>query len=173
MSGLRTRVAAIFLFLLLFYDCCSAGQGAHTAEPFAPVESQALAAATPEQTQRLQHLRDLPTTQSIYVIRLKDDTANIGDKLKIPVLDHKTFVLSKTGGETRDSKNFTWLGVVQGHQDGSVTLVVRNGNITGSITSPDGLYRINSLGDGLYAIVGVNTRKLPSEEPPSRDPSRQ
>jgi hypothetical protein len=173
MFDLSSRFATGFLFLLLFCDCCAWGQGAHPAEPFAPVESQALAAATPEQSQRLQRLRDLPTTQSIYVIRLKDDAANIGNKVKIPVLSHKIFVLSKTGGETRDSKNFTWLGVMEGKEEGSATLVIRNGDITGSITSPEGLYRINSLGDGMYAIVGVNTRKLPSEEPPTRDPNRQ
>jgi len=172
---LNRRTMTLLLLLVLFcrFAPASSQQNEHPSEPFAAVDKDELAAASNEQTGRLQNLRDLPTTQSLYVVRLKGDVSSIGDRLRLPVLNHKSLVLSKTGGDTHDPKNFTWIGAVEGQQHGTATLVIRDGKVTGSIASPQGLYRINSLGDGLYAIVGVDTRKMPAEEPPNRDSKKQ
>jgi hypothetical protein len=162
--------AALILFCLLFELHQASGQ-VTTSEPFTPIEKDRLADANPTQSQRLDHLEHLPSTQSVHVFRMNRN-AVLGDQVKISIPNDKTFILSRTGGETNDSKDFTWVGEVQGEQRGSATLVARNGEITGSISTAQGLYRISPLGDGAYAIVKVNTRRLPPEEPPAKDPNK-
>jgi hypothetical protein len=99
--------------------------------------------------------------------------AEIGDQLRIEIPNDKILKLSKTGGERKDSKDFTWFGEVRGEERGTATLVSRNGEIMGSINTAQGLYRITPLGDGAYAIVKINTQKLPPEEPLARDNNKQ
>jgi len=56
----------------------------------------------------------------------------------------------------------------KGQEPGSATLIALTVEISGSISTSLGVYRISPLGDGLYAIAEMDTRKLPPEEPPKR-----
>ena len=158
-------------FLLCSVGFAAAAQS--PAEPFKPVPNDKATETTASQSKRLRTIRDLATTESIHLLRM-DQSVPIGEKLKITVPeDHKTFLLTKTGGETHDEKDFVWFGTVQGEPPGSATLVARNGEVSGSINSALGAYRLTPLGDGLYALVKVNEQKLPPVEPPSKHVNRQ
>jgi len=149
--------------------CLSAGTdlfAQQPSEPFTLVVNQA-AQTTPSQSQRLQKVKELRTTKSVYLLRL-NGAVRIGDKVKISIPNEATFVLAKTGGDAEGPKNFTWFGVVEGESKGSATLASRNGEISGSIDTKDGVYRLSPLGGDLYAFVKVDERKLPPEEPPSK-----
>jgi hypothetical protein len=47
-----------------------------------------------------------------------------------------------------------------------MTLVAKNGQVTGTLTSPEGMYRILPLGDGHQALVKLDASKFPADEPP-------
>jgi hypothetical protein len=165
----RTSRAVGLVLLLLPLDFCPAdAQNPRGMEPFTVVKEEQKIETTPEQSSRLKRILDLPTTKAVHILRINRD-AQIGDEVKISIPDDKNFVFSKTGGETVDSRNFTWFGVVKGQGGGSATLIARNGEISGSINTPGGIYRISSLGDGLYAMAKMDTKKLPAEEPPKTD----
>jgi hypothetical protein len=164
-----------FSVVLLLFSLCEPlpgkAQGVPPSEMFIPLANDNQSQTNPEQSKQLQHIRDLPTTQSVHVFR-RNQAAPVGDELKILIPNDKTLILSRTGGEVHDPKDFTWFGVVRGEQRGSATLIARNGELTGSISTPAAVYRISSLGEGLYAIVKVDTQKLPPEEPPRKDPKK-
>jgi hypothetical protein len=141
-------------------------------EPFTPVNRNKLSDATPQQSERLNHLEHLRTTEAVHVFRMNPD-ADVGDRLKISIPNDRTLMLSRTGGERYDSKDFTWVGEVQGEERSSATLISRNGEITGSINTAQGLYRITPLGDRAYAVVKVNPQRLPPEEPPTKNDNKQ
>lgn len=61
--------------------------------------------------------------------------------------------------ESLDSVSYLWHG---SDQAGNMAmLVVRNGNITGTISIGQRQYRIEPLGNGLHALVLVNTAAFP------------
>ena len=155
--------------LLLFLSWAAHPTTAQSpAEPFTAVQHEQLTQTNAMQSLRLKEMRDLPTTQSVHLLRM-NQSVPIGEKLKITIPDDKTLIIAKTGGESHDSRDFTWFGVVQGQSKGSATLASRNGEISGSINTTSGVYRLTSLGGGLYAIVKVNPKNLPLDEPPAKD----
>jgi hypothetical protein len=162
------EITAALMLICLAFGLHGANAQSKASEPFTAISSDRLSDATPIQAQRLNHIEHLPTTEVVHVFRMNPD-AEIGDQLKISIPNDKTLKLSKTGGEKEDSKNFTWLGEVQGEERSSVTFISRNGEITGSINTAQGLYRITPLGDGAYAIAKINTQKLPPEEPSAKN----
>jgi hypothetical protein len=158
---------AALMLVCLGFELHSASAQSGNTEPFTAISKDKLADATPVQSQRLKQIERLRTTESVHVFR-ETPNATIGDQLKISIPDDKTIVLLRTGGEKQDSKDFTWLGEVQGDERSTATLVSRNGEITGTINGTLGLYRITPLGNQIYAIVKVNAQRLPPEEPPAR-----
>ena len=171
--SLNSHAAAALLLLLVLCEWYpTRAQNPPQSELFTPVANDKLPDASLGQSSRLRQLRDLPTTQSVQVVRA-NKPPTLGDELKIPISKDKVLVLERTGGERHDSKNYVWVGVVHGEQRSSATLVIRNDQITGSINSAVGLYRISPLGNGLYAIVKVNTEKFSPEDPPPQDPTKQ
>jgi hypothetical protein len=50
---------------------------------------------------------------------------------------------------------------------GEATLIVRDGNITGTVRRDGEIYRIESVGGGTHAVVKVDVSRLPPEHPPS------
>lgn len=161
------RVAVILMSLIVFGSCYQAnGQSSPTAL-FTSVTNEKDVQINAEQSQRLQRIRDLPTTESVHILRA-NPLLSLGNELAIPISAEKVLVLSKTGGENLDPKDFTWFGITKGQETGSATLIARNGEISGSISTSFGVYRISSLGDGLYVIAKMDIGKLPAEEPPKR-----
>ena len=133
-------------------------------ELFTPVANNRLADATPEQNSRLEQLRGRASTQSVNLIQINLNALK-GSQLRIAVPGAAPMDLAKTGGDLRGERDFTWSGSAD--QKANATVVVRDGEVTGSITNSTGLYRIEPVGNGVHALVKVDTAKLPPEEPPS------
>lgn len=160
----RVRSGSAVLMCVLFaYQVV--GAQIKASEPFTSVSS--LTDATPTQTQRLDRIEHLPTTEAVHIFKLNPN-AEIGERLKVSIPHDKTIFLTKTGGEVLGSGAFAWYGQVEGEERGSATIVSRNGEISGSINTTEGVYRITPLGEGAYAIVKINTRKFPPEEPSTK-----
>jgi hypothetical protein len=135
-------------------------------ELFTPVANNRIANASADQNRRLEQIRARPTTQSVSLMRINLDALK-GNELRIAIPGVAAFDISKTGGDLRTARDFTWSGSAPADHGANATVVVRNGDVTGSITSPAGLYRITPVGNGVHALVKVDTKKLPPEEPPS------
>lgn len=164
LRGLRLIAA-----LLALLGGCLLNAHAQMQEPFQlvkPLGNDQLHDATPDQSKRLEHLRQLPTTRSVQLVSI-DTNALSGNSMAISLPNLAALKFLKTGGETKDTKNFTWSGTLAEEQHGGTTLVVSNGEITGSISSPAGLYRISPLGNGVHAVVEVDSAKFPHDEPES------
>jgi hypothetical protein len=133
---------------------------------FTPLAVDRIAAPTAEQNRRIEQIRSLATTESVNLIQINLGALK-GNQLHIAIPGLAAFDLSKTGGDSRADREFTWSGAATGTQTANATVVVRNGEVTGSITNLTGLYRILPVGNGVHALVKVDTTKLPPEEPPS------
>jgi len=121
---------------------------------------------TAAQSQRLMRLQKLPTTRSVRIVRIHWNAFS-DNQVGVSLPRQKALTFLKSGGEMRDSRDFTWAGISEDEQRGGTTLVVRNGEITGSISTPEGLYRISPLGGGVHALVEVDPSKFPKDEPES------
>jgi peptidyl-Asp metalloendopeptidase len=121
---------------------------------------------TPLQAQRLRLINNLPTTESVHLIRINANSFTTS-KLAVSLTGLQSMVIERTGGESSDLRNFTWTGVLEEDRAGGATIVSRNGEITGSISTPEGLYRITPLGGGIHAFVQVDSTRFPKDEPES------
>jgi len=121
---------------------------------------------TPEQARRLAQLHKLPTTRSIMIVKIDSDALN-QTQLGVLLPDQTRFALFKTGGEKSDARNFSWIGRSKEVPAEGAALVARDGQITGSISTPNGLYRLSPLGGGVEALVEVDSTKFPKDEPES------
>jgi peptidyl-Asp metalloendopeptidase len=161
---LRFRLALPLLALCTAFVLATAAQ-AQAPELFTAVPASQLSDATPAQTQAIDRLRQRPTTQSLELVRVNIDALR-GDVTQLSMPTIPSLTLSKRSEDVRSPTDFTWYGTLNGIP-GQATLVVHNGNITGSIQNQGTLYRIEPVGNGLHAIVKVDPTHFPPEHPPS------
>lgn len=149
--------------LFLFVGVLPAG--AQTVELFVPVPNNRILEATPEQEGRIAQLRKQTTTKDLQLVRI-NVAALQGDKTTMTLSDEKKLNFSRQSIEKKDEKNFIWHGTIA-ELPATSTLVVHNGNITGTIQISRDLYHIEPVGGGVHAIVKIDTSKFPPEEPRS------
>jgi peptidyl-Asp metalloendopeptidase len=157
-------VRALPVVLLVWGSVANHAQAQEPLQLFTQVSNQF--DETPLQAQRLKLINDLPTTKSVQLIRINQNALTTSD-LAVSLPGVGSLSLERTGGEASDVRNFTWTGVLREEQAGGTTMVSRNGEITGSISTPMGLYRITPLGGGMHALVQVDSAKFPRDEPES------
>lgn len=68
--------------------------------------------------------------------------------------------------ERRSGNQYTWVGHISGIEFSQVVIVVENGVVAGNITSPDGIYQIRFVGDGIHAVRKIDQSAFPREAPP-------
>ena len=130
-----------------------------------PVPQNQLSTATPDQSQRINQLRQQPTTKSLQLVRV-DVAALQGDNTSLTIPSQQTLTFSKQSVETMSGANFIWHGKLS-NVPGTATLVVHNGNITGTVQDDHDLYRIEPVGGGVHAIINIDSSKFPPDHPPS------
>jgi hypothetical protein len=135
-------------------------------ELITPIPSDRLTAATPAQTSAINRIRQRPTTQSLSLVTVNVDSLR-GDTAQLTIPNLPSLTLFKRSEDTRSPTDFTWHGTLSGVPSGQATLVVHNGNITGSIQDQNSLYRIEPIGNGVHVLVKVDTGRFPPEHPPS------
>jgi hypothetical protein len=69
--------------------------------------------------------------------------------------------------DKRGENDISWVGKLVGKTPGSVTFVVRDGNITGMIRPGSQIYSVESLGGGLHAVIRIDPSRFPPDHPPS------
>jgi hypothetical protein len=136
------------------------------------IPNDELVNATAEQSQHLDQIRRQPTTQSLHLVRVNQNALK-ENKLRVSLPSDGSVNFLKTGGEVQSAKEVTWLGTMENVPGGNATFVFKEGNLTGSITSVKGLYRVTPIGGGVHALVKIDIRKLPPEEPPASERKKQ
>lgn len=139
--------------------------GAQTVELLVPVPNNRIVNATPEQERRIAQLRKQPTTKDLQLVRI-NVAALQGDKVTVTLSDQKKLNFNRQSTEKKDETNFIWHGRIA-ELPATATLVVHNGNVTGTIQIGRELYHIEPVGKGVHAIVQIDTSKFPPEEPTS------
>lgn len=135
------------------------------ADLFIPVPQTRVAAMAPDQRQMLTTLEKQKTTKSVRLVNinldsLKEPTVTLGLRAGL------TVQAAKKDMEKRSETDFTWYGTLS-EVPGAATLVVRDGNITGTVRSDKELFKIRPVGSGLHALIEVDQSKFPPDDPPS------
>jgi peptidyl-Asp metalloendopeptidase len=138
---------------------------AQTPELVTAIPSNQLTDATPAQTAAIDRLRQRPTTQALSLVTVNIDALH-RDTIRLGIPSMPTLTLSRGNEEFRSPTDFTWHGTLSG-VPGQATLVVHDGNITGSIQDQYSLYRIEPIGNGVHALIKVDSGRFPPEHPPS------
>src|SRR5258708_2962605 len=93
------------------------------AQPPAPhlfpvLSDSRLAGATPAQSALLEEMRRRTTTQTLHLVRI-NQAALKGNRIRIRIPGDGDVTLSKTGGETKNDREFTWAGTQTGKEPAS------------------------------------------------------
>src|SRR5262249_28297656 len=102
---------------------------------------------------------------TVALVRVDTDSLRQAE-IRLITTKKKILVLSRRYFERQGDDDFTWGGIT-GNGTGGATLVVRNGNITGSIHDGAEMYGVEPVGYWLHAIIEVNAARFPPEHPPS------
>lgn len=158
-------VALIFFQTLYLLIAAPAQAGEQAPDLFIPLPAGQAADGTPEQSQRLARIKKRPTSATVELVQV-DVSALQQERTRIAVPGAEPMVMSRHKLKARDGKNFTWQGSLPDFP-GASTLVVRNGNITGSIHDSEGhVYRVEPVGGGAHALIRIDPSGFPPEGEP-------
>lgn len=161
----RVLTARLALFALSIFILGTSMAYAEGPELFTPLPADQLKDMSPVQTQRIDQIKQRPTTASVTLVRV-DANAIKGDSTRMTLPGAKTLNFSKSNIEIRSANDFTWFGALSG-VPGKATFVVHDGNITGTIRDDGNLYRVEPVGTGVHALIKVDESRFPPEEPPT------
>lgn len=116
------------------------------------------------QHQRVEEIRRRPTTAAITLVRVAPSVLS-GAGTRMTIAQDKALDVDRTHADVRSPTDFTWFGRAVG-VEGNATLVVHDGSVTGTIRDGLDLYRIEPVGQGLHAIVKIDSSRFPPEHPP-------
>ncbi len=133
---------------------------------FSPLPNNAIRDETPAQAQKLNQIRSRPTTEDIVSLLRLNLSALQGQRASLSLPNASALTFSRQRFDSINRQNFTWSGSLPGVK-GDATIVVHNGNATGTVRSDENLYRIEPVGNGVHALVKVNEGRFPPEHPPS------
>jgi peptidyl-Asp metalloendopeptidase len=166
-SGSRIVMFVSFILILSVVGVCPRPAYAQAPELITPLAANRLAAATPDQTQRIDQIRSRPTTASTELVDINIDALR-GDSTRVSIPNGQTLTLSRRNMEVRTANDFTWSGSLSGGP-GQATFVVHDGRVTGSVQAGGALYRIEPVGGSVHALIKVDERRFPPDHPPSFD----
>ena len=131
---------------------------------FKPVPVAKGGVLTPGEEEQLAKIKDLKTTKDLWVAELnlnlfqsKAVTLNMSDDRALSAVTDSI--------EKRSDNDFTWFGKIpELSETGQAVLVVKDGQMTGSVYAGTELYQVSPLGSGHHAIIHVDQSKFPPDE---------
>ncbi len=109
-----------------------------------------------------------PTTKSVALFAVDVDALR-DDGVRLALADQPPVVAARRSFDVdpRKPKDFVWTGELV-EVPGDAIFVVHDGKIVGTIRNGGELYRIESVDDGVHAVIRVDESKFPQEEPASQ-----
>jgi len=162
------RARQLVVIIVVALSALSArGAVAQTGALFSPVTQEQIASLTPDQARHLRQLRQTPTTADLQVVRVNRGALK-RNFVRIQ-LNAKSVIALKRKTLVRGATEFTWIADLP-RQGSDAVLVVRNGNVTGTIQDGSKRYTLTPLGRGLHALIALDQSKFPKEHPPGALP---
>lgn len=120
---------------------------------------------TESQTALLEKIKSEGTTADVRLVKVKTGLLTSSPvNIKLSMTSGKQFEPMTTEIKTM-AEGFTWIGEAKAPSDDAV-LIVKDGNVTGTIRTGSELYAIRPIGGGLHVIVRQAQNKFPAEHPP-------
>lgn len=132
---------------------------------------------TPQQTQQIELLRSLPSSENVTIVDVDPSQLKAQSDVAISLSQDVTVGLANTSRTDIAADKFVWSGesnaaLAMGNVDeGTATISVNKDQISASIRTADGVYRIQPLPGGLHALIKVKSSSFPSEHPLQQDQS--
>ena len=89
------------------------------------------------------------------------------EKVILNLFPDVTYIATNTAINYHSKGHYTWIGKIENLKFGDVTLVVKNGKITGNINANGTVYRIRPMKNGHHAIQQIDASAFPQYEPTS------
>lgn len=159
----QARLGVMALMLMVSAN----GALAQSSTLLTPLPQNQLRDASPAQAGYLRVLQDKKTTGSLRLVQV-DIGALDAKTVGIPLADGRVLQVDGVRKTTRSASDFSWFGTLP--NGGSATLVVQNGDITGSVRDGTDLYQIMPVSGGVHALIAVDQSKVPPEHPPGALP---
>lgn len=157
--------AANAVFIWGMFSLDTSNTYAQGSELFMPIHADQLRDMPPAQTQRVDQIKQRPTTASVTIVHVNPNALK-DDSTRMTLPGGRTLTFSKRNLEARSEKDFTWNGT-PADLPANATIIVRDGHMTGSIRDNDNLYRIEPIGNGVHAIIKVDESRFPPDHPPT------
>jgi len=87
------------------------------------------------------------------------------EKVILNLFPDVSYIAINTSINYRTAKHYVWIGKIEGLEFGDVTLVVKNGQVTGDINANGTVYRIRPMKNSHHAIQQIDASAFPQYEP--------
>lgn len=108
-------------------------------------------------------LLEAETSADVQLVRVQPDQLLSKAQVRFNVGESIGISLERSSMQRRGAENYTWIG--QNDLLNNAVLVVRNGQVTGSIRRDGQLYSIKPLTGDLHALVTVDEATFPGDHP--------
>ncbi|MGQ5523932.1 M12 family metallo-peptidase [Chitinimonas sp. PSY-7] len=119
----------------------------------------------PEQQQLTDQIKARKTTKQFTVVRINLDAIKQSKQLDF-TLQGQASSATRQSMTRRSEDDFSWRGQLA-DQPGDAMLAVYGEAVEGTIRRGNQLFRIESLGNGMHALIEVDESQFPPDEPPS------
>jgi probable HAF family extracellular repeat protein len=143
----------LFVLLGIFVSSFAAAQEAL----FAPVPAPQVTALAPEQSARLDEIRQNPATVSADLVRINAG-ALTGDAALLALPGLGTQRVDRIKIIVRSPTDYTWFGNLAG---GQALFVVRDGTVTGTVWNGANVYTIKPFDGDTHALIRLDATKFP------------
>lgn len=152
------------LLLLSVWLAGSSAVDAETQELLTLLSPPQVAEISRAQGEWVERIKKKPTAVAVHLVRLNLGALS-GGSTRISIPNAKSLIFDSAASAARSATDFTWSGTLGGDL-GRATLIVRDGNVTGTIGHGGDHYRIEPVGDGVHALVQMDESRYPPDHPP-------
>lgn len=118
-----------------------------------------------EQSTRLARIRERATTDAIRIVQIQQLSRLLqNETIALNLFPGQRYQAARTSLKQRSDTDFSWIGEIP-NQLGSVILVRKGEDLTGTVRVNDELYRIEPLRGGPHVIIRVDQAGFPPEHP--------
>lgn len=163
----RQSMAGWLQSVCIILALCAVSIAAHAQVPqlFQPLGVEAMANADSATSRNVEKINARPTTSSVTLVRI-NAAALDSQTVNLNLAADRSVNVNHSRSEVIGRNIVVWHGTMA-DVPGEATLVIQNGEITGSVNNNGDLYRIESVGNGVHAIVKVDASRFPDDHPPS------
>lgn len=156
---------AVGFTLAAVLSLCAVASPAATADLFEQTRADAAASLTTAQSGRLRAYGGSGFAEEVRVVRPALESLQAGTALTLNLGNGADVQLGESRIERRGPGDFSW-SAASGDQTAIAQLVVRDGDVVGSLRIGADSYRLFPLGGGLSAMVKAAQGRQPEEHPP-------